>query len=595
MAKTDWTLDDVILPEDFNQIGKEINGKAENTLATQTKDGLQNKDDKKKLDGIESGANKYVHPASHAPSIIVQDVNNRFVTDNQIKDWNSKETIIGAQTKADKAKEEAINFAKSFGIGATAIKNISGKDLNELTETGLYVGNNLTNSPSTVSYYYVLHLNWTGTTRLQVLFRNSPTAYDEMWIRSGSNSWKQIASAEVAQMFKLTDDNGYCISLPTKTDIKTITKSGLYAGNQLVNMQNNDQSWYRIIIFASSSSSRGYIAQRSDGRIWFATMNAGVWIDWKEIADASLTQMFKLTQDTGFAKRLPENTTKLFGLEAGYYYITTAETANLTDHPEPNVAGWFLMANSGIDSNSATQVLIKNSTTKQTIYYRIYYNQTTGIGKWIKIANFDEAQMYKLTDDKGQRTRAPKGALEALPTGFYYGSGAEYSDSPMSTDASWYVFNIFVSDNGMKQIEARRSFDNRYWTKTIHNDGSTRGWKEIPSLADMTIGTDWKIPTLLNGYTKGNEDEPCRYKKVGNELHLQITAYGTANGTKTPVAILPAEYRPEYSLYPAFTLIGLYKPARGFVLKDGSVGLSSMISEISGMTGVMMHTVIPLK
>ncbi|GIN87853.1 hypothetical protein J6TS2_42390 [Heyndrickxia sporothermodurans] len=44
-------------------------------------------------------------------------------------------------------------------------------------------------------------------------------------------------------------------------------------------------------------------------------------------------------------------------------------------------------------------------------------------------------------------------------------------------------------------------------------------------------------------------------KRVGNELHLQITAYGTANGTATPITIFPAEYKPEFDMFPSVTLI----------------------------------------
>ena len=47
--------------------------------------------EKTKLAGIEEGANLYVHPETHAPSIIAQDVDNRFVTDVQIAAWNAKE------------------------------------------------------------------------------------------------------------------------------------------------------------------------------------------------------------------------------------------------------------------------------------------------------------------------------------------------------------------------------------------------------------------------------------------------------------------------------------------------------------------------
>lgn len=51
--------------------------------------GLMSGSDKTKLDGVATGANNYTHPATHPPSIIAQDANNRFVTDTQITQWNS--------------------------------------------------------------------------------------------------------------------------------------------------------------------------------------------------------------------------------------------------------------------------------------------------------------------------------------------------------------------------------------------------------------------------------------------------------------------------------------------------------------------------
>lgn len=66
------------------------NAKASTAVATQTADGLMSKSDKIKLDSIETGAKNYVHPETHSPSIIAQDANNRFVTDEQITYWNSK-------------------------------------------------------------------------------------------------------------------------------------------------------------------------------------------------------------------------------------------------------------------------------------------------------------------------------------------------------------------------------------------------------------------------------------------------------------------------------------------------------------------------
>lgn len=64
--------------------------KANNNLATVNLDGLMSKSDKKKLDSVEFNANYYVHPESHPPRIIEQDENNRFVTDEQIESWTNK-------------------------------------------------------------------------------------------------------------------------------------------------------------------------------------------------------------------------------------------------------------------------------------------------------------------------------------------------------------------------------------------------------------------------------------------------------------------------------------------------------------------------
>lgn len=51
--------------------------------------------EKTKLSGISDGANNYSHPASHAPAIISQDANNRFVTDAEKAAWNAKQAALG--------------------------------------------------------------------------------------------------------------------------------------------------------------------------------------------------------------------------------------------------------------------------------------------------------------------------------------------------------------------------------------------------------------------------------------------------------------------------------------------------------------------
>ena len=64
-------------------------------LVSQSVHGRMSKEDKKKLDGIEEGSNKYIHPTTHPASMIVEDSTHKFVTDAQIAAWNAKANRAG--------------------------------------------------------------------------------------------------------------------------------------------------------------------------------------------------------------------------------------------------------------------------------------------------------------------------------------------------------------------------------------------------------------------------------------------------------------------------------------------------------------------
>lgn len=79
------------------------NAKASTSVATTTAAGLMAGADKSKLDSVAQGANNYVHPSTHSPSVIVQDSSNRFVTDAEKTAWNGKANLVTTpqQTTAD--------------------------------------------------------------------------------------------------------------------------------------------------------------------------------------------------------------------------------------------------------------------------------------------------------------------------------------------------------------------------------------------------------------------------------------------------------------------------------------------------------------
>ncbi|MCQ4363125.1 hypothetical protein KQR54_18675, partial [Mycobacterium gordonae] len=81
-GKSTWRTAPAKTLEDLNNhIG--AGGAAHADVIAGGSSGFMSGADKTKLDGVATGANNYVHPSSHPPSIIVQDASNRFMTDTE--------------------------------------------------------------------------------------------------------------------------------------------------------------------------------------------------------------------------------------------------------------------------------------------------------------------------------------------------------------------------------------------------------------------------------------------------------------------------------------------------------------------------------
>lgn len=104
------------------------------SVVTSTANGLMSYDMFNKLNGIEAGANKYIHPTSHPASMITQDANYRFVSDTEKSNWNAKETTTGAQAKADAALASAKSYADTKVAGLVNSAPAALDTLNELSK-----------------------------------------------------------------------------------------------------------------------------------------------------------------------------------------------------------------------------------------------------------------------------------------------------------------------------------------------------------------------------------------------------------------------------------------------------------------------------
>ena len=104
------------------------NGKASTAVATQSANGLMSAADKKKLDGVATGANNYQHPATHPASVIVQDSTHRFVTDTEKSSWNNKaardvatQISKGLMSALDKEKLDCISAQCLISTSTTTV------------------------------------------------------------------------------------------------------------------------------------------------------------------------------------------------------------------------------------------------------------------------------------------------------------------------------------------------------------------------------------------------------------------------------------------------------------------------------------------
>lgn len=95
-------------------------------LVTTSKDGLMSKESLSKLNGVASGANNYTHPSTHAASIIVQDTNNRFVSDGEKSTWNGKAAGNHNHSLASLSEKSYNSLSDKPALGSAASKDVGG-------------------------------------------------------------------------------------------------------------------------------------------------------------------------------------------------------------------------------------------------------------------------------------------------------------------------------------------------------------------------------------------------------------------------------------------------------------------------------------
>ncbi|MCY8756471.1 pyocin knob domain-containing protein [Bacillus haynesii] len=156
---------------------------------------------------------------------------------------------------------------------------------------------------------------------------------------------------------------------------------------------------------------------------------------------------------------------------------------------------------------------------------------------------WNNAQLYKITDSNGTRTKLPDGTdLLTLPTGFYYAMGHVVQNNPAENDSSWFNYDVIETGAGRKTIHAWRSYDNTLWHGTVHTDGQFRGWKRVVTNADLNVA--WQTPTLTNGWKQYGSHKVRFCKNVLGEVEVIGSITGGTIGFDVPAFTLPEGFRP---------------------------------------------------
>ncbi|CAM4109953.1 phage tail protein [Mesobacillus thioparans] len=200
------------------------------------------------------------------------------------------ETQEGAAEKAEIAKNAAIDWAKSFGMGDVA-KDVTGTDLNLLNQTGFYRAdrnNEATlNGPSRVSgdhaWVYVLHFKSGESNKKQIAYDFANIArWERVFVNGAWTTWKQLATEDRIKSFGLVD----VIRLSNGEDLNTTLNTGFYYGfSGNPNAPINGSYFLNVFRYSSLYTLQIAVSADSNKKTFTRTQINGIWNGWKETSN----------------------------------------------------------------------------------------------------------------------------------------------------------------------------------------------------------------------------------------------------------------------------------------------------------------------
>lgn len=208
-------------------------------------------------------------------------------------------------------------------------------------------------------------------------------------------------------------------------------------------------------------------------------------------------------------------------------------------------------------------------------------------------SKWDNAQLYKLTQDSGERKSLPLvvngNDVLSLPPGSYYSTGQYLSNMPNPSDLSWFNIDVGQAET-RKDIHLIRSTDNTHWFGTVHTDSVFKGWERL--LAEKDLKSSWIEVTLVTGTTKHFAGNPLTFSIRQNSLHLRGSFEGIpANDT----VIARFAQKPSGTTVFGGATVGTFGTARMSLGVDGSLKFDGLdTNDNSKVTRVEINELIPL-
>lgn len=268
---------------------------------------------KKKLDGIATGANNYVHPANHPATMITQDATHRFVTDTEKTTWNGKASTAVVSTTANglapKRDGNASHFLAGDGTWKVVPSASSATSATKATQDS---------RGQQIDTTYVKGVTGSNAT-LTVTKGNGTTS--TVTINNVENSKKatQDGSGNTITTHYLSRNQS------TQNDMNACTVEGIYRFSGTLKNGWTSDSWGTLLVFnnqynGSSGVSGTYLVQialPTDGRMWTRQrVNTGAWTSWSKLANTTdCTDTLKKVYPVGsiYMSTVSTNPATLFG------------------------------------------------------------------------------------------------------------------------------------------------------------------------------------------------------------------------------------------------------------------------------------------